>query len=378
MIDTERADITPPKRPRHTGSLRKRNGIWWLRYWHHGERIEQSSRTDDKRKAARMLRDRLRTAGTPAFVRPTAEKLRFEDLCDLLRADHVRKGNRSRLEYKLGHLASIFAGDVALAISTARVDAYADQRVREGAQPSTVNRELAALRRAFRLAVRKGVLPTMPVITLLREDNTREGFIDPPDFAALCAKLREFGEPGVADATEFAYSTCLRRGNALGTLWSWFTLRLDSAEVVGGTVRLPGAVTKNGKPLSLALEGPLLDVIRRRYTCRVPESPYVFHRAGRRIVRFDAAWAVACHAVGLPQLLFHDLRRSGARNYRRAGVTEDVICRIGGWKTRSMFQRYNVVDERDLADAATRLSVFLTDAAKSPRTVEKIKPRATA
>jgi hypothetical protein len=55
----------------------------------------------------------------------------------------------------------------------------------------------------------------MPVVTLLREDNTREGFIDPPDFAALCAKLREFGVPGVADATEFAYLTCLRRGNAL-------------------------------------------------------------------------------------------------------------------------------------------------------------------
>jgi hypothetical protein len=77
----------------------------------------------------------------------------------------------------------------------------------------------------------------------------------------------------------------------------------------------------------------------------------------------------ACEAVGVPGLLFHDLRRSGARNYRRAQVTEDVIMRIGGWKTPSMFRRYNVVDERDLTEAAERLSAFLTGAASASPTI---------
>jgi hypothetical protein len=40
----------------------------------------------------------------------------------------------------------------------------------------------------------------------------------------------------------------------------------------------------------------------------------------------------------------HDLRRGGARNFRRVGVAKDVSQRIGGWKTPSMFRRYNVVD----------------------------------
>jgi len=97
--------------------------------------------------------------------------------------------------------------------------------------------------------------------------------------------------------------------------------------------------------------------------------PYVFHRAGRRLIRFDTARGAACEAVGLPGLLFHDLRRSGARNYRRAGVREDVIQRIGGWKTASMFKRYNIVDERDLADAGERLSAFLTTAASASPTI---------
>ena len=55
-----------------------------------------------------------------------------------------------------------------------------------------------------------------------------------------------------------------------------------------------------------------------------------------------------CGAHGL---LFHDLRRTGARNLRRAGVAEGVIQKIGGWKTRSVFERYAIVDQRDIADA---------------------------
>jgi len=153
-----------------------------------------------------------------AFVSPQAQRLRFEDLCDLLRADYVRKGNRSGVEYKLARLAEVFAGDAALTITTDRIDRYADQRVAAGARPATVNRELAALRRAFRIAVRKQLLPTMPVVTLLPEDNVREGFIDPPEFEGLLVKLRAVDAADVADAAEFAYLTCLRRGNALGAL----------------------------------------------------------------------------------------------------------------------------------------------------------------
>jgi len=78
--------------------------------------------------------------------------------------------------------------------------------------------------------------------------------------------------------------------------------------------------------------------------------------------------------VGLQGLLFHDLRRSAARNYRKAGVTEDVIMRIGGWKTRSVFSRYNVVDERDLAAAGERLAAFLTTAGTATPTVVPLTP----
>jgi len=270
----------------------------------------------------------------------------------------------------------VVAGDRALDITAHRIDRYVEAREQAGARPATINRELAALRRAFRLAVHKQLLPTMPAVTLLAEDNAREGFVDPPEFAALLAELTTLGAPDVADAAEFAYLTCLRRGNVLGARWTWFTLEVDvSGTVVNGSVRLPGTVTKNKKPLSLALTGPLLALIARRWAKRIPDCPFVFHRDGHRIVRFDGAWKAACAAVGLPGLLFHDLRRSGARNLRRAGVDEHVIQRIGGWKTSSMFKRYDIVDERDLAEAGGRLTAYLATETTAAPTVVPLRRR---
>ena len=44
-----------------------------------------------------------------------------------------------------------------------------------------------------------------------------------------------------------------------------------------------------------------------------------------------------------------------ARNFRRAGVAEGVIMRIGGWKTPSVFDRYAIVSQSDVVDALQKL-----------------------
>jgi integrase len=115
---------------------------------------------------------------------------------------------------------------------------------------------------------------------------------------------------------------------------------------------------------------------------------YIFTRDnGKPVKDFAKTWRKACINAGVPGLLFHDLRRTAARNLRRAGLAETLIMKIGGWRTPSVFHRYAITNRQDMAagmrqyeaDKARREAEFghstgtNDDSASADATPEKIQ-----
>jgi intergrase/recombinase len=88
---------------------------------------------------------------------------------------------------------------------------------------------------------------------------------------------------------------------------------------------------------------------------------WVFSRQGKQICDFYTAWRSACERAALANhaKLLHDLRRTGVRNLIRAGVPEKVAMLISGHKTRSIFDRYHIVQTEDIREAMNKLDKHL-------------------
>jgi integrase len=123
------------------------------------------------------------------------------------------------------------------------------------------------------------------------------------------------------------------------------------------TIRLEPGTTKNHDGREVTMTRRVYELLKLCVFGKTAES-FVFNRSNGKAVRdFRGTWAKACKEAGVPGLLFHDLRRTAARNLRRAGVAEGVIMKIGGWRARSVFERYAIVSQADIAEALGRLEL---------------------
>ena len=253
------------------------------------------------------------------------------------------------------HLEPFFRGRRMVSISSDDARAYMAHRQGEGAANATINRELAILRRAFRLAEQDGKVLHRPHIPMLREDNVRQGFFSPDQFEAVRAALPS----EVRGIVTLAYYSAWRIASEILPLkWA----RVDRK---ARTIRLEPGSTKNSKARTLPYGQlpELVDLIERQWVehKRLQREgvicPHVFHRNGNPIKGFRDAWKKACKAAGVPGMVPHDFRRTAIRNLVRAGVPDTVAMEISGHKTRSVFDRYNITSEADKADALGRLAV---------------------
>ena len=188
--------------------------------------------------------------------------------------------------------------------------------------------------------------------------------------------------PDEGDVAEFLFWSGWRKGEALGLRWSHVDLQAGVLRIETSKNREPRSLPFSALPQLAALLEHRREVSDAVQKTRGMVVSNVFHRNGEPIQTFYRSWAAACVAVGLghevrePDVLDadgefrrkgrlirrvvtripHDYRRTAARNLSRVAVPEGVIMQLCGWKTRSVFDRYRIVPERDLAEGLAKLA----------------------
>jgi integrase len=130
-------------------------------------------------------------------------------------------------------------------------------------------------------------------------------------------------------------------------------LRVEQLNFAAGRIRLDVGTTKNGHGRIAVMTANVRALLAACVEGKTG-SDCVFTRDGHPIADFRKLWRKLCKEAGVPGLLFHDLRRSAVRNLVRAGVPEHTAMMITGHKTRAVFDRYDIVSERDLENASRK------------------------
>lgn len=356
------------KRKSKNPFLRPNSNVWWIRYTVDGKQERESTGTTVYAEAVKTLDRKRGEIASGAYRGRKIDQITIGDLLKDLEADYIDRGCASLPTFRghQKHLLPVLGAIRASKFGTDDLNNYKRIRLEEialnGGTRTTINREIQALRAAWNLGLRHDPPKANRHFHFALYDergNVRMGFLEEATYQALKAELPPYLRPLLV----VGYFVPCRLGELRDLEWH----QVEFTPAPGKIVLAPGT-TKNRLGRSMGIIGEMREALLMQKSIRdekFPECPYVFfNQEGQRIGDFRKAWASACKRSGAAigkdgqRVLFHDLRRSAARNMRRASIDRSVIKRIGGWKTEAMFLRYNIIDERDFMEAAQKMEAY--------------------
>lgn len=333
----------------------QRTSTWYLKYYVNGSAVESSSGTDNYDEALGMLKKRV----AAAVDRPHSkhvEHVVLDQLFDLLIEDYRYSDRKTTYDTELrvnARLRPYFGQMKVQSLGTSEIKLYVAHRRRQQAEPATINKELAWLRRAIRLGCQHEppLALRVPHFKMLPMDNVREGVLEYEKYRLVRDALPSYARIALV----IAFHTGARKGEIAA-------IRKDRVDLKAERINLPGKTTKNGSARYLPIYGDMKAELDMAIDAGSNDCPFLIQRAGERVHDWKKAWATACKTAGVPEALFHDLRRTAVTNMIEAGLTEKEAMEISGHKTRAIFDRYHIVSDRRMKQNAQKLADHLNAA----------------
>ena len=243
-------------------------------------------------------------------------------------------------------LLSYFKGKCLADIHPFLIEKYKKKRL-EKVKPATVNRELACLKNMFNKAKKWNCAKENPVkdVEFFKEEPLDVTILTPKKEIEFLAELK-------SKKTKAVVITALNAGMRKKEI---FDLMKDNVDFNKRVIHVTH--TKNWEirdiPMNELLTKTLKEVIEKDSS----DSPYVFtsNRTGEAFKDIKNGFNKAVKAVGLERFRFHDLRHTWCSRLCELGVDESTIMKLGGWKTRSMIDRYSHPSKLHMRKAVEKL-----------------------
>lgn len=326
----------------------RRGDVWWIDYYDKNhERVQESSHSFIKRDAEALLTLRKSEIFSGAYKRPV--KTIFGQFGDRY-MEYAKANKRSWLrdEQMLKHLKDFFGLQTELAgITPAEIEGYKLNR-RKKVSGSTVNRELALLKRMFNLAIDwdlfREVNP-MRKVKFFKEFNTGVRVVSPDEEG----KLLRNAAPYIQDVIRFALNTGLRTGEIFTLRWSDVDFEKNVLTIFAPKTQKTRAVPINSEAQRV-LEAWALG----------KKSDFVFYNldTGKPFVDLKTGFQRACKKAGITDVTWHTLRHTFASRLLNRGVDIVTVQQLLGHSAITVTMRYTHTNLESKHAAVAKLEKF--------------------
>lgn len=311
----------------------KRGNNWWIRYSFKGKIRRESSGSENKSVAKKLLAIRKAEIAQGKYkIKSPESQILFQDYAnEFLRWAKIHRKHKSFLRYQvsLNQLLPHFGKLKISNITRKEIERYKAKR-RNQASGSTINRDLACMKKILNNAISDGIIDVNPVlgVEFFKEPKRSPNYLTDEEARRL---IDACDTVAIKTFVILGLNTGMRLNELLNLKWE--DVNLDDKLIVLKD-------TKNNKEESIPLNNTALNRLKKLTRL----SDFVITKEnGDPYLYIRKSWNRVVKKAGLKNITPHILRHTFATILVREGADLNAVKELGRWSELKLVERYSHV-----------------------------------